>query len=105
VPAGERALDWRTERDMPLAIEIAGRGSRRYDVDTKAPAYLMLGVREAWVLDLGSQTLQVFRPGQAPATHEDAYDWHTGRDDVPIVHVAVRDLFADVTADEDSAGD
>jgi len=35
-----------------LAVEVSGRASRVYDRDFKRDAYLTLGVREAWLVDL-----------------------------------------------------
>jgi Uma2 family endonuclease len=53
---------WRSIRDWWLAVEVSGRGSRAYDRDFKTPAYLDLGVREAWRIDLAERTVDRFTP-------------------------------------------
>ena len=40
-----------------LAVEIMSPGSRVYDRDFKGPAYLALGVRECWRVDLVERTI------------------------------------------------
>jgi len=54
---------WRLMNDWWLAVEVSGRGSRIYDRDFKAGAYLELGVREAWRVDLRERTVDRFVPG------------------------------------------
>jgi Uma2 family endonuclease len=58
VPTGEPptgiGMDtrWTAIRRWWLAVEVSGEGSTLYDRDHKAPAYLALGVREVWRVDL-----------------------------------------------------
>jgi Uma2 family endonuclease len=44
-----------------LAVEVSGPASRRYDLDIKRDAYLALGVREVWVVDLRDRCVRVSR--------------------------------------------
>ncbi len=67
---------WRLMNDWWLAVEVSGRGSRVYDRDFKAGAYLELGVREAWRVDLTERTVDRFAPGSPlGARFEDAITW------------------------------
>lgn len=60
-----------------LAVEVSGRGSRIYDRDFKRDAYLALGVREVWLVDLPDRQVLVSRAG-APkdVPHRDQLVWH-----------------------------
>lgn len=70
VPVSERGSGlgletrWTAFRNWWLAVEISGRGSKIYDRDHKVPAYLAVGVREVWRVDLQDQRLYVSRPGE-----------------------------------------
>jgi Uma2 family endonuclease len=60
-----------------LAVEVSGRASRVYDRDFKRDAYLALGVREVWLVDLHDRVLLVSRrdaPKDVP--HRDELLWH-----------------------------
>ena len=62
--------------DWWLAVEVSGRDSRVYDRDFKAGAYLELGVREAWRVDLTERTVDRFAPGSPlGARFEGAITW------------------------------
>ena len=58
IPSGEPSAGigadtrWTAMRRWWLAVEVSGAGSRPYDRDHKTPAYLALGVREVWRVDL-----------------------------------------------------
>ncbi|HEV8599398.1 MAG TPA: Uma2 family endonuclease [Gemmatimonadales bacterium] len=58
VPVGEPPTGigletrWTAIRRWWLAVEVSGEGSRLYDRDHKTPAYLALGVRDVWRVDL-----------------------------------------------------
>jgi len=68
---------WRLMNDWWLAVEVSGRGSRVYDGDFKARAYLELGVREAWRVDLREQTVDQFAPGSPfGSAFGEAITWH-----------------------------
>ena len=68
---------WRQMADWWLAVEVSGRASRVYDRDFKTEAYLRLGVREVWRVDLRDRVLYVSRPGgPAHVPHPDRLTWH-----------------------------
>jgi Uma2 family endonuclease len=68
---------WRLMNDWWLAVEVSGRGSRVYDRDYKAGAYLELGVREVWRVDLSERTVDRFAPGSPHGSRfEEAITWH-----------------------------
>lgn len=79
VPAGGIGPEtpWTVVRRWWLAVGVSGRGSRVYDRDHKLPAYLALGVREAWRVDLVDCPVEVARPG-APGIRQipDQLLWH-----------------------------
>ncbi len=68
---------WQPMSDWWLAVEVSGRGSRIYDRDFKAGAYLELGVREAWRVDLREGTVDRFAAGSPLGSRfEEAITWH-----------------------------
>ncbi|MFN0181712.1 MAG: Uma2 family endonuclease [Gemmatimonadales bacterium] len=72
-----RGKSWRLMNDWWLAVEVSGRGSRVYDRDFKARAYLELGVGEMWRVDLREQTVDRFTPGSPfGSTFGEAIAWH-----------------------------
>ncbi|MBM4186374.1 MAG: Uma2 family endonuclease [Gemmatimonadetes bacterium] len=72
-----RAASWQVMNDWWLAVEVSGRGSRIYDRDFKAGAYLDLGVREAWRVDLRERTVDRFIPGSPlGSAFGEAITWH-----------------------------
>lgn len=48
-----------------IVVEVASQGTRRFDRLTKLPAYLEHGVREVWIVDPGSRTVEVHDPDTA----------------------------------------
>ena len=50
---------WRSIKEWWLAVEVSGRDSKRYDRDYKRDAYLALGVREVWLVDLVEKCVRV----------------------------------------------
>jgi Uma2 family endonuclease len=55
---------WTQIREWWLAVEVSGVGSDIYDRDFKGPAYLAMGVREFWRVDLRDRCVYVLRPGE-----------------------------------------
>jgi Uma2 family endonuclease len=77
---------WREIEGWWLAVEVSGRDSRVYDRDFKVPAYLRLGVREVWRVDLRDRAVYVSRPGaplEVPHTHR--LTWHPHEMPEPLV--------------------
>jgi Uma2 family endonuclease len=58
-----------------LAVEILSRSSRVYDRDFKRDAYLALGVREVWLVDLRAKTIEVCRERGASEIQSGAFSW------------------------------
>lgn len=84
---------WESITSWWLAVEVSGT-SRIYDRDHKGPAYLAVGVREFWRVDLEDRCLYVSRPGgPAEEPHPKAVTWlaREGRTE-PLV-IPVPDLF------------
>lgn len=98
VPADEPSdgigLDtrWTAIRRWWLAVEVSGKGSTPYDRDYKTPAYLTLGVREVWRVDLPEQCVFVSRPGSPNVSHAELVEWHPPELGVPLM-VSVPELF------------
>lgn len=68
---------WRRMRGWWLAVEVSGRASRIYDRDFKRDAYLRLGVREVWRVDLAERRVYRSRADQAPEVpFVDRLEWH-----------------------------
>lgn len=68
--------DWEAVREHWLAVEISGVASRIYDRRYKRDAYLNLGVKEVWLVDLESRGILVSRPGgPIDEPHEGSVTW------------------------------
>jgi Uma2 family endonuclease len=48
-----------------IVVEVASPGTRRFDRLTKLPTYLEYGVREVWIVDPETRTVEVHEPGLA----------------------------------------
>ncbi|MEZ4456396.1 MAG: Uma2 family endonuclease [Gemmatimonadales bacterium] len=79
------SADWRGMGDWWLAVEVSGAASRIYDRDFKTEAYLRLGVREVWRIDLPERILYRSRGAtirHAPETGR--LTWHPPELDQPL---------------------
>ena len=90
------ATPWTRISDWWLAVEVSGRSSRIYDRDFKRDAYLALGVREVWLLDLTDELVLVSHSG-APkdVPHRDTLVWHPPEMPAALV-LDLRGVFADL---------
>ena len=85
---------WRDLQEYWLAVEVSGVESRVYDRDHKGPAYLAVGVREFWRVDLADRCLYTSRPGgPAEVAHSDRVSWLAPGRQEPLV-IVVPELFA-----------
>jgi Uma2 family endonuclease len=67
---------WTAIADWWLAIEILSPSSRFYDRDYKLEAYLRVGVREMWLVDLDGRFIAVStQAGRRPVHHSDIVRW------------------------------
>jgi Uma2 family endonuclease len=70
-------IPWTEISGWWLAVEVSGRSSRRYDRDYKRDAYLALGVREVWLVDLDEKCVLVSRTGEPrDVRHAERLAWH-----------------------------
>ena len=83
---------WTDIRRWWLAVEVSGAGSSLYDRDYKTPAYLTLGVREVWRVDLKDRCVFVSRPGTAEHRYTEQVTWHPPERPDRLV-LAIPDLF------------
>jgi Uma2 family endonuclease len=83
--------DWKAVTERWLAVEVSGVGSRMYDREYKRDAYLQLGVKDVWLVDLDERRVFVSRPGgEKDVPHETALTWRSpgGRElliDIPAL--------------------
>ncbi|NOT08797.1 MAG: Uma2 family endonuclease [Gemmatimonadales bacterium] len=69
---------WDAVRDHWLAVEICGVASRVFDREVKRDAYLQLGVKEVWRVDLDLRCIFVSRPGGPSDIHHDTtLSWYS----------------------------
>jgi Uma2 family endonuclease len=92
VPAGEFAKGltvetrWTSIRSWWLAIEVSGKGSVVYDRDHKGPAYLAVGVREFWRVDLQEECIYLRRSsGQEEIRLAERVVWHPPELPEPLI--------------------
>jgi Uma2 family endonuclease len=83
---------WADISEHWLAVEILSRSSRVYDREFKRDAYLALGVREVWLVDVRDRSVEVcVRPG-AGRLVRDAVTWSMPDGDASV-HVELAELF------------
>jgi hypothetical protein len=85
---------WTAISDWWLAVEVSGRASRVYDREFKRDAYLALGVREVWLVDLHDRRVLVsHRDGLKDVPHQDKLLWQpSGMPSLPAIDL--RTIFA-----------
>ncbi len=66
---------WREIHEWWLAVEVFSPSSRIYDRDFKRDAYLALGVREVWLVDLEARTVFVSTPDARDVPVTDLLRW------------------------------
>jgi Uma2 family endonuclease len=78
-----------------LAVEILSRSSRVYDREFKRDAYLALGVREMWLVDVRDRSVEACVRRGAGRIVRDAVTW-SAPDGELSVRVELAELFADI---------
>ena len=79
-----------------LAIEVLSPSSRHYDRDYKLEAYVRVGVREVWLVDLDRRSVEVSaQDGRRPVLHDRTVSWHAAGMSRPLV-LGLDDIFRDV---------
>ena len=83
---------WAEITEHWLAVEILSRSSRVYDREFKRDAYLALGVREVWLVDLRDRSIEVCtQPGEGRLVR-DTVTWSMPDGDASV-HVELTELF------------
>jgi Uma2 family endonuclease len=85
-------IPWADITEHWLAVEILSRSSRVYDREFKRDAYLTLGVREVWLVDVRARSVEgCVRAGEGRVVR-DAVTWTMPDGDVRV-HVELAELF------------
>jgi len=93
VPAAQATNDWRTYRDLRLAVEIVSPGSRRADRVEKRQLYQAQGVGQYWVVDPDARLVEVWHPGEErPEVVTDELRWQVSAEAAEF-RLAVEGLF------------
>ena len=71
------------------------RSSRVYDREFKRDAYLALGVREVWLVDVRDLSIEVCTSKGAGRVVRDALTWSAPAGDVSV-RIELAELFADI---------
>ena len=91
---GRPGIEWGTIADRWLALEILSPSTALYDRNYKVNAYLALGVREVWLVDAQTRTIEVHRTvGAEPAIVTDELRWTAPGAEAPLA-LDVAALFA-----------
>lgn len=75
---------WSQITEHSLAIEIFSPGSRIYDREFKRDAYLRLGVREVWLVDIDERCVEISRAPGVSEVVSDVITWHPEAVDVEV---------------------
>ena len=86
---------WAEISERWLAVEIVSRSSRVYDREFKRDAYLALGVREMWLVDVRDRSIEVCVRNGAGRAVRDALTWSAPDGEVSV-RVELTELFFDV---------
>lgn len=86
---------WAEIAEHWLSVEIVSRSSRVYDREFKRDAYLALGVREVWLVDVRDRSIEVCVRKGAGVVVRDALTWRAPSADLSV-HVVLDELFADI---------
>lgn len=92
---------WREIRGWWLAVEVLSPSSRLYDREVKRGAYLALGVKEYWIVDPDTCSVDVWSPHHtSPDRLTDRLVWRPPEIDREIV-LDLRALFDEICDDAD----
>ena len=86
---------WAEISEHWLAVEILSRSSRIYDREFKRDAYIALGLREVWLVDVRERSVEVCVRKGAGRVVRDALTWSAPEGAVSV-HVDLARLFSDV---------
>ena len=86
---------WSEITEHWLAIEIFSPGSRIYDREFKRDAYLRLGVKEVWLVDADSRSVEISRTPGSSEHASDVIIWRPAAVDVEV-RIELADIFAGI---------
>jgi Uma2 family endonuclease len=86
---------WAEISEHWLAVEIVSRSSRVYDREFKRDAYLALGVREVWLVDVRDRSIEVCVRSGAGRVVRDVLAWSASAGG-ESVRVELTELFSDI---------
>ncbi|MGK2934661.1 MAG: Uma2 family endonuclease [Gemmatimonadaceae bacterium] len=93
-PAGIRAgAHWREVHEHWLAVEVLSPSSRVYDREFKRDAYLTLGVRQVWLIDLSDRSVEVCRGVGESEIVRDVVRWRVPDTDTQV-SIELDEIFA-----------
>ena len=85
-------LEWKDLSDHWLVVEVLSRSTRTRDRGVKRAAYFALGVREVWLVDPVSRTVEVCRSATESEVFSDVVRWKVPTLDL-VVTVELAELF------------
>jgi Uma2 family endonuclease len=87
-----------------LAVEVLSPSSKYYDRDYKLEAYLRVGVREVWMVDLDRRRCEVSdAAGRRSVAEARSLRWHPAGMRQPLV-IELDEIFRDVVVEGSSRG-
>jgi Uma2 family endonuclease len=103
-PTSPPTNDW-AELPVPfLVIEVASRSTRRRDRGKKRRFYTDLGVRQYWIVDRETRSVEIVRPGVDDVVEHERAMWHPKGADEPLI-IDVTGLFAEALGERPEATD
>ena len=86
---------WAEISEHWLAVEVLSRSSRVYDREFKRDAYIALGVREVWLVDVRDRSIEMCQRSDAGRVVRDAVTW-TAPEASISVHIDLTELFSGI---------
>ncbi|HEX6814527.1 MAG TPA: Uma2 family endonuclease [Gemmatimonadaceae bacterium] len=86
-------VDWAKITGHWLAVEVLSHSSRVYDREFKRGAYFELGVRQLWLVDHQSRTIEVWRSPRVHHLERKVVRWRVPESSVTIT-LELADVFA-----------
>jgi Uma2 family endonuclease len=87
--------DWRKINEHWLAVEILSRSSRIYDREFKKDAYLALGVRQVWLVDRWTKSIEVWRSPASKKVARKTLAWQAPTGDASMA-LDLDEVFAEI---------
>ena len=94
-PRFAAGIPWAEITEHWLAVEVLSRSSRVYDREFKRDAYLALGVREVWLVDVRERSIEACVRSGAGHLVREAMTWRAPASDVSV-HVTLAQLFEEI---------